>query len=71
MDMGDDMYFFRLYEKSTKKVHRGLASPLDSRKRRKTPAPQCSACFTAIPEVPQYVETQESAAFLYFLATAG
>ena len=26
--------FFRLYEKSTKKVHGGLASPLDSRGRR-------------------------------------
>ena len=36
MDMGDDMYFFRLYEKSTKKVHRGLASPPRSRGRRKT-----------------------------------
>ena len=34
MGMGNDMYFFRLYEKSTKKVHRGLASPLDSRGRR-------------------------------------
>ena len=34
MGMGNDMYFFRLCEKSTKKVHRGLASPLDSRGRR-------------------------------------
>ena len=34
MGMGNDMYFFRLYEKSTKKVHEGLASPLDSRGRR-------------------------------------
>ena len=34
MGMWDGMYFFRLYEKSTKKVHRGLASPLDSRERR-------------------------------------
>ena len=34
MGMWDDMYFFRLYEKSTKKVPGGLASPLDSRGRR-------------------------------------
>ena len=27
-------HFFRLYEKSTKKVHEGLASPLDTRRRR-------------------------------------
>ena len=71
MGMGDDMYFFRLYEKSTKKVHRGLASPLDSRGRRKASAPLRSAGFTAIPEIPQYVETQENAVFLYFLMTAG
>ena len=71
MGMGDDMYFFRLYEKSTKKVHRGLASPLDSRGRRKASAPLRSAGFTAIPEIPQYVETQENAVFLYSLATWG
>ena len=36
MGMGNDMYFFRLYEKSTKKVPGGCAHPLDSRGRRKT-----------------------------------
>ena len=71
MGVGHDMYFFRLYEKSTKKVPGGLASPLDSRGRRKTSAPLRFAGFTAIPEFPQYVETQESAIFLYSLATAG
>ena len=49
MGMGNDMYFFRLYEKSTKKVHRGLASPLDSRGRR-----QISKNLTAIPQISQY-----------------
>ena len=66
-----DMHFFRLYEKSTKKVHEGLASPLDSRGRRKTSAPLRSAGFTAILEIPHYAETQESAVYLYLLATAG
>ena len=50
--------FFRSYEKSTKKVRRGCAHPLDSRGRRKTLAPLCSAGFTAILELPQFVETQ-------------
>ena len=71
MGMWDGMYFFRLYEKSTKKVHRGLASPLDSRGRRKTSAPLRSAGFTAILEIPQFVETQERAVFTCSLATAG
>ena len=64
-------HFFRLYEKSTKKVHEGLASPLDSRGRRKTSAPLRSAGFTAILEIPHYAETQESTVYLYLLATAG
>ena len=71
MGVGHDMYFFRLYEKSTKKVPGGLASPLDSRGRRKTSASLLSAGFTAILEISQYVETQESAVFLYSFATAG
>ena len=65
------MYFFRSYEKSSKKVHEGLASPLDSRGRRKTETPLRSAGFTAIPEMPQYVETQENAFFISSLATWG
>ena len=28
--MGEDIYFFRSYEKSTKKVHGGCAHPLDT-----------------------------------------
>ena len=36
---GASPHFFRLYKKSTKKVRRGCAHPLDSRGRRKTPAP--------------------------------
>jgi len=55
-----DMHFFRLYEKSTKKVHEGLASPLDSRGRRKASAPLRSAGFTAILEFSRYVETQNA-----------
>ena len=69
MGMWDGMYFFRLYEKSTKKVHEGLASPLDSRGRRKTSAPLRSAGFTAILEIPQYVETQEFAVCFYTIST--
>ena len=53
-------HFFRLYEKSTKKVHEGLASPLDSRGRRKASAPLRSAGFTAILEFSRYVETQNA-----------
>ena len=61
---GNGMYFFRLYEKSTKKVHqRTLPSGL--------PAPSNFWDLTAILEIPQYVETQKSAVFLYISATAG
>ena len=68
---GSQPHFFRLYEKSTKKVPGGCAHPLDSRGRRKTSASLRSAGFTAIVEFPQYVETQECAVFLYLSATAG
>ena len=71
MGMGNDMYLFRLYEKSTKKVHEGLASPLDSRRRRKASAPLRSAGFTAILEISQFHQPQENAVFLYSLATWG
>ena len=65
------MYFFRLYEKSTKKVHEGLESPLDSRGRRKTETSLRSEGFTAILKISYFHQTQESAVFLYFLMTAG
>ena len=41
-----------------KKVRGGCAHPLDSRGRRKTSAPLRFAGFTAILELPQFVETQ-------------
>ena len=67
--MGKDMYFFRSYEKSTKKVRGGCAHPLDSRGRRKTKTPLRSAGFTAILEIPQYAETQEFAVYFYTIST--
>ena len=66
MGMGNDMYFFRLYEKSTKKVHEGLASPLDSRGRR-----QIFKIWRRYWKFRSMAETQENTVYSYALATAG
>ena len=55
--------FFARTKKDAKKVRGGCAHPLDSRGRRKTSSPLRSACFTAILEIPQYVETQNTQFF--------
>ena len=64
------MYFFRLYEKSSKKVRGGCAHPLDSRGRRKTETSLRSEGFTAILKISYFHQTQESAVFLYSFTTA-